>query len=194
MHPKTFQITLRHPFGPATRHPYGFKIHAPTWEDAISWVERVLPGAEVEPAKRARANPPAVVQVGDHKPVSISDCDAFSLRKKTRDPGANEFWLEGHWRASEEDVASDLAKILGKLQSERIQMQKAFKFACGCYSRTGREWERAQAERLLAAIKLALVWQTSVSTEYLQLESRRITAPKPLGETDLDVALEAVAA
>jgi len=176
MHPKTFQVGLRRPFGAHTRHTYVFKIHAPTWDDAIAWVVRVLPGAEVEPARRARANPPALVQVGNRNPVSISDCDAFRLRRNARDQGAHACWPEGNWRATEEEVASDLDKILRNLQDERIQMQKAFEFACACHRKTGREWERVQAERLLAAIKLALAWQASVSAEYLQLESRRVAA------------------
>lgn len=180
MNPKTFQISLRRPFGNVTKNVYVFLIHASSWEEAAAWVERVLPGADLAPARAHKANPPATPRVGDTKPVSIIDSDAFSRRKAPRGPGALEFWPEGHWRRSEEAVALGLAKVMKLLQDERTYHQQSFTFDLRCYEQNGRDWvfERLQERR--AAIEKTLAWQDNLWAEYKALEARRIfELPEP---------------
>lgn len=174
MNPKTFQIHLRKPFGGLTQFVYVFRIHAETCDAAVAWVARIFPGADVEPAKHLHENPPLAPKVGDSRPVSIIDCDAFSRRKNRRGSASPEYWPEGHWRCSQEVVSKDLEKILGNLQEERLRHKKAFAFDCACYERSGREWDHMRVRERKAAIEKALLWQSLLWAEYLVFEQQHI--------------------
>jgi hypothetical protein len=168
MNPKTFQIHLRQPFGQLTQHVYLCCIHAETREQAWEWVSRVFPGASLEASSATIDASQSLRKVGDSRPVSVIDCDAFSLQKGRR---GHEQWPIGHWRRSSGEVAAGLYRVFESLQQERVYHQKAYAFDCQCYERSGKETDYAQASARLAVLNKILSWQDAVWAEYRRLEA-----------------------
>ena len=168
MHPKTYQVHVRRPFGLLTRHAYIFHLHEESALAALLWVSRVFKGVDIEPTLRSWAAPKRdIPRVGNTDPVYILDCDSFRSRQRIGGKLVAKDTPPGHFRRSSEEVSTDLLKLFNLLQDERSRLTESFEPLKHCYERGGPEWYRERLVQIKAAVENALRWQANVWVEYL---------------------------
>lgn len=186
MHPKTFQVYLRQPFGAFTREPFIFHLHAESHRGALTWVGRVFEGIDVEPTLRAWDSPPrSEPAVGSTLPVSIIDNDAFS--RKTRKGGklvalpAEEGWA----RRSSDEVTQGLLRIFELLGGQHTILAASFEGLKSDYEKQEAAWQYMRLLEMKTYAEKALRWQANLwpvlkaRREAAALEMPRWRSPLP---------------
>jgi hypothetical protein len=109
MNPKTFQVKLHNPLGPMMkifvgRGSYTFEIHAADYQEAFNWVMRMFNGIDME------------TSVG-----SIVDCDSIKKHQNVNGKRITIEKPEGYYRASPEEVAISLYKLIEALNDDYVK-------------------------------------------------------------------------
>jgi len=170
MHHKTYFVQLRRPFGELTPNSYMLYIHADTPMDAVLWVEKVFDGLNVQPLLRKLQAPvPTTVRIGCNDSIVLHDCDHYPR-------GRN-----GEFRRSEEDVTHELLRVFNNLEKDRTSMVQSFVTMSRKYNMVKLDEAEPYFEKLAnlkSCAHKALVWQTNLWSEYLNVQQQLLVMPK----------------
>jgi hypothetical protein len=172
MHPKTFHVMIRHPFGLR----FSMYVHNDTWQTVLGWVESTFPGVDTRPTVSrknvASGSPPSI---GNSDPVVIHDVDMYSTTSSRVGGKIVRSKLpEGHWRRSAEDVINDLYRAATFLREQSIYLTRSFQGLRHQYERGSTQ--TGAYDRLLemkATIELADVWQDNIWQQYCAARPQR---------------------
>lgn len=194
MHPKTFHVIIRHPFGFHVSHGLSMYVHGDTWQDVLGWIESTFPGVDTKPTVfRKNAVPSALPRVGNCDPVVIHDVDVFGITKRVGGKLVRSKAPEGHWRHSAEDVVNDLFKAATFLREQSVNLTRSFQGLRHQYERGNTQaWAYNRLLEMKASIERADVWQDNVWRQYcaarpqrgLDMPERRIAAERLTAATE----------
>jgi hypothetical protein len=154
MNPKTFQIKLRNPLGKKMkslvgRDSYTFEIHAASHQEAFNWVVRIFSGIDMEKSSGL-----------------IVDCDAL---KKFQNINGKRFAIEkpeGYYRASPEEVAIGLYKLIEALKEDYAQFLRNVKLYTTLSEQFGEKIHRENLSAAKEGARLAKVWLDNLLKEF----------------------------
>ena len=176
MHPKTFHVTIRHPFGLLVSHGLSMYVHGDTWQDVLGWVESTFPGVDTRPTVfRKSAVLGLLPRIGNSDPVVINDVDLFGITKREGGKIVRLKAPEGHWRHSAEDVVNDLFKVATLLREQSEALTRSFHGLRDQYERGNTQaWAYDRLLEMKASIERADVWQYNVWLQYCTAQPQRV--------------------
>jgi len=175
IHPKTFHVIIRPPFGLSASQGLSMYVHCDNWQDVLGWVESTFPGVDTRPTvARKNAVPGSRPRVGNCDPVVIHDVDVFGITERAGGKFVRSPAPAGHWRRNAEDVVNDLFKVATFLREQSVCLTRSFQSLRHQYERGHTQpWAYDRLLELKAAIKHFDVWQDNVWGQYCAARPRR---------------------
>jgi hypothetical protein len=175
LHPKTFHVMIRRPFGFLVSHGISMYVHGDTWQDVLEWIESTFPGVDTGPTViRKNAVPGILPRIGNADPVVINDVDLFGITKREGGKIVRLKAPEGHWRHSAEDVANDLFKVSTLLREQSEALTRSFHGLRDQYERGNtQDWAYDRLLEMKTSIERADVWQDNVWRQYCEARPQR---------------------
>lgn len=168
LHPKTFHVRIRPPFGAQVLPGLSLYVHGETWQGVLSWVESTFPGVDTRPTVfRKNAASSSRPRIGNNDPVVIQDVDAFGITMRIGGRFVQSPAPEGHWRHSVETVAQGLFEVATVLREQSVSLTRSFQSQRHLYERgapTDSAYNRLGA--IKASIERADVWHDNVWRQY----------------------------